>query len=106
MTKKTKRAIVLIVALGSLATAGAAVAGGTDDDRGSDDAGERITDKAAADRASAAALREVGGGTVEGVENADDGEKGYEVEVRRADGSGAEVQVSPGFEVRAVENDD
>ena len=103
MTKKKKRAIVLIVALGSLATAGAAVAG---DDRGSDDAGERITDKAAADRASAAALREVGGGTVEGVENADDGEKGYEVEVRRADGSGAEVQVSPGFEVRAVENDD
>ena len=107
MSSKLKRAVLLAAALGALAGAGAAVAAANGDDRGADDdAGERITDQAAADRASAAALRATQGGTVEGVENADDGEQGYEVEVRRTDGSEAEVQVSRGFDVLSVADDD
>ena len=53
-------------------------------------------------RASAAALAEVGEGTVTGVE-AEDG--GYEVEVRRSDGSEADVELDRNFGVTGVERD-
>lgn len=107
MTRTLKRAAVVAVALGALGTGGAAIAAAAGDDEGSDDsAAERVTDKAAADRASAAALEATRGGTVEEVENADDGDKGYEVEVRRADGSEAEVIVGPDFKVVRIGGDD
>ena len=77
---------------------------GRDDDVG--DADERVTDQAAADRARAAAVKAAGGGTVTEVERADDGESGYEAEVRRSDGSEVEVNLDRAFGVVSVEKDD
>ena len=78
-----------------------------DDDAGEadDDADERATGDAAR-RAGVAALEEVGDGTVTEVEVDDDGDAGYEVEVRRADGTVVEVALDGQFAVVSVENDD
>ncbi|HSK96506.1 MAG TPA: hypothetical protein VK891_07825 [Euzebyales bacterium] len=82
-------------------------AGEADDDAGEadDDADERATGDAAR-RAGVAALEEVGDGTVTEVEVDDDGDAGYEVEVRRADGTVVEVALDGQFAVVSVENDD
>ena len=75
-----------------------------------DDAGEQdqqVTDANAREKATAAALEAAGGqGTVTEVELADEGDSGYEVEVRKDDGSFVEVALTDAFEVVSVEEDD
>lgn len=71
-----------------------------DDDDGSagnDDADKSLTGEAAT-KASDAALAATGGGTVLAVES-DDGNAGYEVEIRKDDGSEVEVELDKGFKV-------
>jgi hypothetical protein len=57
------------------------------------------------DRATAAALAEVGEGTVTEAERDESG-GGYEVEVRRNDGTEVEVQIDESFEVTRSGGDD
>jgi len=59
-----------------------------------------------ADAAGAAALEAAGGGTVIGVEAADEGESGYEVDVQLEDGSFVEVELDADLTVLSTEKDD
>jgi uncharacterized membrane protein YkoI len=99
----------LAVGMGVAALAGgAAIAGASGDDDGPgerDSASEQVTDRSVIERASAAALKETGGGTVSEVEAADDGQTGYEVEVDRPGGGSSEVNVDRSFKVVSVERD-
>jgi uncharacterized membrane protein YkoI len=104
MSTRVKRAILAALAIGALGLGGAAVAQATADDERDGD--EEVTDRAVVQRASDAALRATGGGTVTEVEIADDGDEGYEVEVRREDGSEVEVHLGTDFGVTSVQNDD
>ena len=123
-----RAALVGVVALVALVVVGATIAGATtadpsdvrpsagaevDDD--ADEAGEADDDAGEADeqvtgavarRAGAAALAEVGDGAVTEVEAADEGDAGYEVEVRRADGTFVEVALDADLTVVSVEHDD
>jgi uncharacterized membrane protein YkoI len=87
---------VLAVAAGGVGVA-QAVGGGDEDERATG---------AAADRAGAAALRATGGGKVLETERADDGRRGYEVEVRKADGTTVEVHVTADGRVASTHADD
>ena len=58
------------------------------------------------DRAAEAALAEVGDGTVTEVDDLDDGLRGYEVEVVRADGREAVVLLDDSFAVTSARLDD
>jgi hypothetical protein len=98
MNRKLLLIIGLIVALGG-ASAGIAVAAAAG---GGDDA--PITGSAL-DRATAAALRHTGGGTVVETEVGDDG-AAYGVEVRLDDGSVVEVSLDETFKVIGNEADD
>jgi hypothetical protein len=78
-----------------------------DDDDGSDgkdESDESLTGEAAT-KASDAALAATGGGTVLAVES-DDGNAGYEVEIRKTDGSETEVELDKSFKVVKREVDD
>ena len=86
-------AIVLVLAA---AAAGIAIAGGGD---------EQPLTGTTLDRATAAALRHTGGGTVTETETGDDG-AAYEVEVRLADGRQVEVRLDERFAVLGQEADD
>ena len=90
---KLGAALVVIAAL-----AGGGVAWGT---AGDDD--ESVTGPQA-DRARAAAIAHVGGGTASEVERAEGG-GGWEVEIRRADGSTVEVQLDESYKVLGAAND-
>lgn len=79
-------------------------AGGRDDDAG--EADEQVKDQTTSDRARAAALRAAGDGRVTEIERADEGQSGYEVEVKRSDGSYVEIALDRGYGVVSVENDD
>jgi hypothetical protein len=96
-----KRRIVLIVALvlalGAL-SGGIAIAAGVGDD-------DKPLTGSALDKASAAALKHTGGGTVVETEVGDDG-AAYGVEIRRADGSQVEVSLDASFNVIGGEADD
>jgi hypothetical protein len=59
-----------------------------------------------ADRASAAAVRLVGGGNAVSVERDDDDGGAWEVEVRQADGSVVEVDLTSTLQRAGVERDD
>jgi Peptidase propeptide and YPEB domain len=73
---------------------------------GGDDSEEQVSGPSA-DRARAAALEAVGGGTVTSVEREDgDGRGAFEVEVRRADGSQVEVAISDRFQDLGTAADD
>jgi hypothetical protein len=85
---------VLALGAGGIAIAG----GGGDDDEAATGPG--------ADRAREAALQHTGGGKVLEAEIADEGQKGYEVEVEKPDGSVVEVTVSEAGKVVATEADD
>jgi uncharacterized membrane protein YkoI len=122
---RVKAGLIALVALVALVVAGATIAGATiadpsgvppsadaevDDDAGeadddADEADEQVTG-AVAQRAGAAALAEVGDGSVTEVEAADEGAAGYEVEVRRADGTFVEVALDGDLTVVSVEHDD
>ena len=104
MSVKVKRGILAALAIVALGLGGATIAQATGDDERDGD--EHVTDRAVVQRASAAALRAAGGGTVTEVEVADEGEKGYEVGVRRADGSSVEAHLDTGFGVASVQRDD
>ncbi len=98
----------LIIAAAAFALAaggGAAIAGATgggdDDDRDG-----QVRDRSVAASAGDAALKAAGGGQVTEVERADEGASGYEVEVRRSDGSYVEVALDDEFGVVSVERDD
>ena len=70
------------------------------------DSDEQVTGPSA-EKAKAAALQQVGGGTVVGVEKQDgDGDGVYEVEVKRDDGSQVEVHVSGQFDAVGTAADD
>jgi uncharacterized membrane protein YkoI len=105
MSTKFKRALLAALAIVALALGGAAIAQATggDDERDGD---EHVTDSTTVQRASDAALRAAGGGSVTEVEVADEGDEGYEVGVRRQDGSEAEVHLGTGFGVVSVQSDD
>ncbi len=84
--------------------------GAADDDEAADESGANdesdgsLTGDTAAN-ASAAALAATGGGTVLAVES-DDGTEGYEVEIRKTDGSEAEVELDQDFKVVQRAEDD
>ncbi|MET0842697.1 MAG: PepSY domain-containing protein, partial [Mycetocola sp.] len=59
----------------------------------------------ALEKASAAALAEVGKGSVTDAESDDDAAGGYEVEVTLEDGTQVDVHLDKAFEVTAVENE-
>ena len=83
-----------VIALG----AGAGLAAGAGDD-------ERPLRGTAYERATAAALDHVGGGTVIETEAGDDG-AAYEVEIRREEGTQVEVELDASFDVVGAEPDD
>ena len=98
MKKRTKVALAAASALALAAGGvGVAVAGGGDDS-------EAPITGTALDKASAAALDQVGGGRVTETEVGDE-ESYYEVEVTRADGSQVDVQLDRGFNVVGGEAD-
>jgi uncharacterized membrane protein YkoI len=100
MTRRTRRIIggvAAAAAIGAGAFAGIAATTGGDDDR-------PLTGTTR-DRAVAAALAHVGGGTVLETEAGDDGAV-YEVEIRRPDGSQVEVQLDRDFQVQGAARDD
>jgi uncharacterized membrane protein YkoI len=103
MRERINRKTVAIAAvIGALAVGGAGIAyavGGDDD--------EQVTGPDA-DRAAAAAVDAVGGGTVTEVEHQDsDGAGVYEVEVQRPDGSQLEVHIGGDFQpLDTVADDD
>jgi hypothetical protein len=72
---------------------------------GGGDSDEQVTGPDA-DKAKAAALDAVGGGTVTSVERADDNNGAFEVEVKRDDGSTVEVAVSAQEEPLGTQADD
>jgi uncharacterized membrane protein YkoI len=101
MNHKLKLALITGSVIAALAVGGVAIAGGVDDDDGS----ERPIGGAALDRAGAAALDHTGGGRVTETEAGDE-ESYYEVEVTREDGSQVDVQLDRDFEVVGSEGDD
>ena len=70
-----------------------------------DDSDEQATGPDA-DRAKAAAVKLVGGGSAVGVERDDDDGGAWEVEVKKADGSVVEVDLTKGLQRSGVERDD
>jgi uncharacterized membrane protein YkoI len=109
----TAAAAAAALALGGTAIAYAATDGfDADDDRpgasqGSDgsDASEQLTG-ADLEKATKAALDEVGAGEVTDAETEDDGKAAYEVDVLLDSGKSVEVSLDENFEVIATEDDD
>lgn len=99
MKRRVTKIAAGLAALIALALGGAAIANATGSDNGSK------LSSAEASRASAAALRATGGGTVQAYER--DGEAGatYEVEVRKADGSVVDVRLDASYRVVVVDGD-
>lgn len=90
-------AVGAVVAL-ALAGAGWAIAGAGDDDGPS-------ASGPGADRARAAALRHIGGGTANAVERDSEDGATWEVEVTKPDGSTVDVRLDARYKVVAVEGD-
>jgi len=103
---KTKLRTALIAAgvLAAAAGGGAAIAGATGNGDREDRGGDRAITGSALDRASAAALKATGGGTVTESEAGDE-ESYYEVEVTKDDGSQVDVQLDRSFRVVGSETD-
>jgi uncharacterized membrane protein YkoI len=101
MSGRSKKWIVVGVAVGALAIGGTAIAGGVGSDEnngtGDDGAGKPITGSALA-KASRIAIDHVGGGTVTATELQDE-EGYYEIEVKRDDGSQVDVHLDSHFNV-------
>jgi uncharacterized membrane protein YkoI len=97
-----RRWIAIGTAVAVLAAGGAGIAYAV----GGDDSEEQVTGPDA-ERAKAAALEAVAGGTVTEVEYGESGSAGvYEVEVQRDDGSQVEVHVDGGFDSVGTAADD
>jgi uncharacterized membrane protein YkoI len=94
-----KIALIAVLMLAAVAvSAGFAIAAANGDD-------DRPLTGAMLDRATAAALKHTGGGTVIETEVGDDG-AAYSVEVRRKDGSQVEVNLNESFRVIGQEADE
>jgi uncharacterized membrane protein YkoI len=97
----SRKTIAIAAAIAVIAAGGAGIAyavGG--------DSEEQVTGPDA-EKAKAAALEQVGGGTVTEIEHQDgDGGGLYEVEVQRPDGSQVEVHVSGSYETVGTAADD
>lgn len=95
----SKRKLIVAVAVLAVlgAGTGAVLASAGDDDR--------PLQGTALERATSAALRHVGGGTVVETEVGDDG-AAYGVEIRKDDGSVVEVNLDESFKVIGAESDD
>ncbi len=89
-------AVVAVLATIGIGTGVVLAAGGDDD---------RALKGNARDRATAAALQHVGGGTVIETEAGDDG-AAYGVEIRKDDGSVVEVNLDGDYNVTGSEQDD
>ena len=98
MKKKTTWIIAGAAAIVVLGGAGIAVAATDPFDQDND----RLTGSSL-ERASDAALAEVGGGTVTEAERSDDLDHAYTVEVRREDGSDVDVELDDDYKVVRVE---
>ena len=105
MKDKFKGALIAVGVIAVLATGGAAIAGATGGGDGGDK-GEKETPitGSALDRASQAALKEVGSGKVTQTEAGDE-EGAYEVEVTKPDGSQVDVHLDKSFAVIDAEAD-
>jgi uncharacterized membrane protein YkoI len=98
MNAKLKTGLIAIAVVAASAGGGAAIAAATgSDDRDANEV-ERPIQGADLDRASAAALKHTGGGTVTETEAGDE-EGAYEVEVTRADGTEVDVHLDRSFNV-------
>jgi uncharacterized membrane protein YkoI len=97
ISRKVALIAVLVVVAGAV-SAGFAIAAASGDD-------DKPLTGATLDRATAAALKHTGGGTVTETEIGDDG-AAYSVEVRRKDGSQVEVNLNESFRVIGQEADD
>jgi uncharacterized membrane protein YkoI len=95
MTRKKTAFLAATVLAAAAVGTGFAIAG--DEDGDSDEALTGVV----AERAGAAALDATGGGTVLEVERGDDG-AAYEVEIRKSDGSVAEVQLDGDLKVTDI----
>jgi hypothetical protein len=98
MTRSRKLLIggAVVVALGVGGVGLAQAVGGDDEQATGPDA----------DRAKAAAVESVGDGRAVSVEREDEGRSAWEVEVRKPDGSMAEIELSGDLKRAAVERDD
>jgi uncharacterized membrane protein YkoI len=105
MKDKLKGIAIAIAAIAALAAGGAAIAGAAGG--GDDKETEKAISGQALDRATAAALKQTGGGKVTETEAGDE-EGAYEVEVTRADGSQVDVNLDKGFNVisQAADSED
>ena len=97
ISRKVALIAVLLVVAGAV-SAGFAIAAASGDD-------DKPLTGATLDRATAAALKHTGGGTVTETEIGDDG-AAYSVEVRRKDGSQVEVNLNESFRVLGQEADE
>ena len=104
MSQRMKRGALTATAIATIALGGTAIArAGGDPERDGD---AHVTDRTVVERASAAALPAAAGVTVTEVEVADEGDEGYEVGVRRRDGSSVEVHLDAAFRTVSVQRDD
>ena len=103
MRGRLRKILLGMGALAAFALGGAALAGATggDDSDGPDQALTGST----LERASAAALRATGGGTVNEAERDSEGGATFEVEVTREDGSTVDVRLDEAFEVVGIEGE-
>ncbi|MCP9491003.1 MAG: hypothetical protein MSC31_14190 [Solirubrobacteraceae bacterium MAG38_C4-C5] len=126
MADKLKGILIAMAAVAVLAIGGVAIAMATSGDEPAqpagvaaqetenesdeNESGENEADEQAsgprADAAARAAREAVGGGKVLEVENADEGKRGFEVEIERPDGSYVEVNLDKDLRVVATGSDD
>ena len=97
-----RKVVAIAAAVAVLAAGGVGIAYAV----GGGDSEEQVTGPSA-EKAKAAALDAVGGGTVTSVEQEDGDDSGvYEVEVQRPDGSQVEVAISDRYQSLGTEADD
>lgn len=103
MQTRLTKILLGIAALAAFALGAAALAGATGGD--DSDGPDQTLSGATLERASAAALRATGGGTVNETERDPEGGATYEVEVTKEDGSTVDVRLDESFAVVAVEDE-
>ena len=103
MSSRLTKIVAGAAALAALALGGAALAGATGGDD-SDGADQELTG-ATLERASAAALRATGGGTVNETERDSENGATYEVEVTKPNGKTVDVRLDESFGVVVIEGD-
>ena len=100
MKSRLTKIVTGIAALAAFALGGATLAGAT----GGDDSDQKLTG-ATLERASAAALRATGGGTVNETERDSENGATYEVEVTKPNGKTVDVRLDESFGVVVIEGD-